>query len=273
MGEFRTIRLAAQDDFDGWRNAARALALADAEPMEVLWQVGGEGDLFDAPPAPIPPVTEGAFTVPRPFVDLAQTVICHRDPERFSLLFALLCHLRDRPRIMEDGADPLLGRLNRMARAVRRDMHKMRAFLRFREAGEGSRYVAWFEPEHHILRANAGFFVRRFASMHWSILTPDLSLHWNGQTLVEGTGASRGEAPADDPVEAVWKTYYASIFNPARMKVGAMMKEMPKKYWRNMPETALVPDLIAGAQRREREMVATSDAGVARSPHATAGGR
>ena len=30
-----------------------------------------------------------------------------------------------------------------------------------------------------------------------------------------------------------------------------MLKEMPKKYWSNMPETALVPELVAGAQARE----------------------
>lgn len=34
-----------------------------------------------------------------------------------------------------------------------------------------------------------------------------------------------------------------------------MMKEMPKKYWRNMPETSLVQPLIAGARQREIEMV------------------
>src|ERR1044072_2765401 len=33
---------------------------------------------------------------------------------------------------------------------------------------------------------------------------------------------------------------------------------MPKKYWKNMPETALVKDLVAGAQAREAQMVETS---------------
>jgi probable DNA metabolism protein len=261
--ELRTAHLAAPDDFDGWRSAARALILDGTAPDDVLWQVEGEDDLFGAPPT-MAAIAEGAFSVPRPFVDLARTVICHRDPERFSLLFGLLCRLREEPRAMEDGADPLMRRLARLASAVRRDMHKMRAFLRFRELGEGeeARYVAWFEPEHHIVRANAGFFVRRFASMRWSILTPDLSLHWDGEAQSEGPGASRAEAPGGDPVEAVWKTYYASIFNPARVKIGAMLKEMPKKYWRNMPETTLVPGLIAGAQRQERAMVATSAAGM-----------
>jgi DNA polymerase len=126
------------------------------------------------------------------------------------------------------------------------------------EDGEATRYVAWFEPDHHIVRSNAGFFGRRFAGMRWSILTPEVSIHWDGKTLSEGPGATRSDAPNGDPVEEVWKTYYASIFNPARVKVKAMTKEMPKKYWKNMPETALVSELIAGAQAREAGMVEAS---------------
>jgi DNA polymerase len=78
-----------------------------------------------------------------------------------------------------------------MAKEVRRDMHKMHAFVRFREVeAEGStRYVAWFEPEHHIVRSNAGFFVA--ASPH-ELVDPDaeLSIHWDGETLTRGPGAT-----------------------------------------------------------------------------------
>jgi probable DNA metabolism protein len=251
----RIARLADEDDFEGWRDAARALAGAGVPAAETDWQVGDSGgDLFAAP-APLPPAA--AFSVPRAFLTLAETAICHSDPERFALLYALLLRLRERAGLLSDSADPLVQRLERMAKAVRRDVHKMRAFLRFREVAteEGPRYVAWYEPEHHIVRANAAFFVRRFATMRWSILTPALSLHWDGETLTEGPGATRAEAPDGDPAEEVWKTYYASIFNPARLKTGAMLKEMPKKYWKNMPETALVGELVAGAQAREAQMV------------------
>jgi DNA polymerase len=136
----------------------------------------------------------------------------------------------------------------------------MRAFVRFREVvdAEGSRFVAWFEPEHHVVRANARFFVERFAAMRWSILTPELSLHWDGTTLYEGPAAVHADAPEGDPTEAIWQRYYAAIFNPARLKVGAMRKEMPKRYWKNMPETALVGDLIAGARARETAMIQTA---------------
>jgi DNA polymerase len=33
---------------------------------------------------------------------------------------------------------------------------------------------------------------------------------------------------------------------------------MPKKYWKNMPETALIGELLAGAQKREAAMIETS---------------
>jgi DNA polymerase len=253
------VTIAAPDDFDGWRAAARAFASAGVPPGEVAWKVEGEaaGDLFGAG---APPPDGAPFPVPRAFLSLAETAICHSDPERFALLYALLLRIRATPRAVEDEADPLVRRIEAMAKAVRRDIHKMHAFVRFREVedGDGPRFVAWFEPEHHIVRAAAGFFVRRFASMRWSILTPELSVHWDGERLTEGPGASRADAPAGDPVEAVWKTYYAAIFNPARLKVGAMLKEMPKKYWKNMPETALVGALVAGAQGREARMVERS---------------
>lgn len=259
----RVVPLDTEDDFEGWRDAARALAGARVPPSDVVWQVGeAPADLF-GDEAVLEPAAPRPFKVPRAFLDLAQTAILHSDTERFGLLYTLLARLIDRPGLIDDSADPLVQRIERMAKAVRRDIHKMRAFVRFREVadGEAPRFIAWFEPEHHIVRANARFFVDRFTSMRWSILTPDLSIHWDGETLSEGPGATKSDAPQDDPVEAVWKTYYASTFNPARLKTGAMLKEMPRKYWKNMPETALVAGLIAGARAREVAMVASAPTG------------
>jgi len=259
MIDAHRVTLAAADDFDGWRDAARDLAEAGVPASAVVWQVkGGDADLFASdsiqPAAP-------SFPVPRPFVDLARAVVCHSDPERFALLYAMLLRLKDNRDALDDGADRLVRRLQDLAKSVRRDVHKMHAFVRFREIGgseETGRFVAFFEPEHHIVRRAASFFVNRFTNMRWSILTPELSIHWDGETLSEGPGASRADAPSGDPLEETWRTYYSSIFNPARLKVGAMLKEMPKKYWRNMPETSLVQPLIAGARQREIEMIDAS---------------
>lgn len=255
------VVLPEADDFEFWRERARALVQCDVPPDRVAWiEPGGSHDLFSGGRRRLPTPKEPARAVraSRAFVELAKSAILHADPERFAVLYRLLWRLQSRPDAMEDRADPDVRRIDDLARAVRRDMHKMRAFVRFRaveEADGTERYVAWFEPEHHILRANAGFFVRRFTQMQWSILTPKGSLHWNGETLTEGPPARRSDAPAGDPIEELWRKYYASIFNPARLKVGAMLKEMPRKYWKNMPETALIPELVAGAQARESAMV------------------
>ena len=262
MIDAHRVLLSAPDDFEGWRAAARDLAEAGVPPAAVIWQVeGGEADLFGTAAEPPP---GASFAVPRGFVALARDVVCHSDPERFALLYALLVRLKSDRHALDDEADPLVRRLHDLAKAVRRDVHKMHAFVRFREIANpdnSSRFVAFFEPEHHVVRRAARFFVERFANLCWSILTPELSLHWDGAILSEGPPATRSDAPSADPLEDIWRTYYASTFNPARLKVGAMLREMPRKYWRNMPETALVRPLIAGAQAREAEMIQRSAEG------------
>ena len=260
--DIHRVRLDRQDDFEGWRDAARGLAEAGVPASAVVWEVeGGDTDLFGTgDPSAIPAPVGASFSVPREFVSLAKAVVCHRDRERFALLYALLLKLRDDKRLLADRADPLVDRLRGMEKEVRRDAHKMHAFVRFREIAdeEGTRFVAWFEPDNHIVRREAGFFVRRFTNMRWSILTPDLCIHWDGETLSESPGATRADAPDGDPVEETWKTYYKSIFNPARVKVKAMTAEMPRKYWKNMPETAAIGELLATAQAREAAMIEKS---------------
>ena len=260
----RKVSLDHPADLAGWRTAARALAGVGTPPAEVVWEIaeGGQADLLGAVATP-PPGGGASFAVPRRFIELAQGVICHRDPARFGLLYAALQRLRDQPRLLDDHADPLVHQLAALARAVGRDIHKMRAFVRFRAVadaqgegeGEGEHFVAWFEPEHHIVRRNADFFARRFANQRWSILTPNLCVHWDREALAFTPGVTRADAPHGDDLEALWRTYYASIFNPARLKVKAMTKEMPKKYWRNLPEASLIPDLIAAAGTRTAAMI------------------
>ncbi|MDB5470344.1 MAG: phage polymerase-related protein [Caulobacter sp.] len=255
------VRLQGPTDFEGWRRAARSLRLRGVEPNAVVWAVAGEGDLF-AEPAGVedgPPAGPG-FRTPRAFVDLAEEVICHRDGERFDLLYRLLWRFEREQTLMLDITDPDVARAREMAKNVSRASHKMKAFVRFRriEGLEPEAFAAWFEPAHFVVERTSGFFVRRFTGMLFSILTPDLCCHWDGEALSFSAGVSRDQAPADDVLEDYWRTYYASIFNPARLKVKAMQAEMPKRYWRNLPEARLIPDLIATAGERTAAMVASA---------------
>lgn len=254
----RVVQLAGETDFDGWRRAARRLRLDGVPPDEVLWRAG-EGDLFAVADAATALDRGPAFTVPPAFPALAADVVRHRSPDRFARLYRVLWRLKDAPRLLEDPADPDVADACRMAGEVRRASHKMKAFVRFRllDGVEPETYVAWFEPPHRVLERCAPHFVKRFANLRFSILTPDLCCHWDGAQLAFTPAARKEDAPAADPLERDWLTYYASIFNPARLKVAAMQSEMPKRYWRNLPEAALIPALIEAAQERAETMVAT----------------
>jgi DNA polymerase len=252
------VTLATETDFDGWRANARALALQHIIADDVTWHVAGrDAELFASSAFAPTAAMRSGFNVPATFIDLARNVILHRDPERFALLYRLLWRLRSRPDLMQIATDADIMRAQRMAKAVHHDRHKMEAFVRFREIGNApdNRFVAWFEPAHHIVEATAPFFRCRFADMKWSILTPDLCAHWDGVTIAFTAGADKNAAPSGDRLEDTWRTYYASIFNPARLKVKAMKTEMPERYWRNLPEAQLIKPLIAEAARRSSEMI------------------
>ncbi|UIP05914.1 UdgX family uracil-DNA binding protein [Erythrobacter sp. SDW2] len=275
LGAYYAVTLPRPDDFAFWRERARQLVQCDVPPDRVAWiEPGGAGNLFGGDTRlPVPPADARPIRASKRFLSLAQNAALHSDPERFALLYRLVWRQQSNPRLLEDGADADVRRIEDLAKAVRRDSHKMHAFVRFRQVQDqdgGEHYVAWFEPDHHILRANAGFFKRRFANMRWSILTPRGTLHWDGQVMREGPPAQKSDAPQGDPAEDLWRTYYASIFNPARLKVGAMLSEMPRKYWKNLPEASLIPELIAGAQSREAAMVAAGARELADRPESLA---
>lgn len=253
-----------------WRDAARTALAAGIAPEQIAWSVGADaGGLFDTAPA-LPAAEAGAANhrVPREFLALADAVLAHRDPQRHAVLYRLLWRLtHGEPALLQIAGDAELARAQVWAKAVKRDSHKMKAFVRFRElpaapegqslavSGEQALYVAWFEPEHDILPRTAPFFVRRFTGMRWAILTPLRSVRWDGERLHWAPGAARADAPAADALDDLWRTYYASIFNPARLKVQAMKSEMPVKYWKNLPEARLIPELVRGAQARSEAMI------------------
>ena len=256
----KIVRLKGEIDFEGFRQAARAAAargLGTDAIRFVTKAAEKENDLFAQQETSEPSPTGAPLRVPPRFLDLADLVCRHKEPTRYDLLYAALLRLWEIPRFLEIASDPLVRRLEDMERAVRRDRHKMTAFVRFREidAPDEARFVAWFEPEHHIEELTAPFFVDRFASMKFAILTPRTSILWDG-TLSFGPGARREDAPPLDDFAGAWDVYYRSIFNPARLMKRAMLKEMPKKYWANLPETRQIPAMSSAARPREAQMIA-----------------
>lgn len=251
-------------DAAAWRTQARHALRAGIAPERIDWLEGdAQHESMSAAPGLLParelqdaPLLHAAPRVPRAFIQLADAITCHRDSQRFALLYRLLWRLaHGEPALLSVPTDADVHRASALAQSVRRDAHKMKAFVRFREVPDaGNAFIAWFEPEHRILDRVAPFFARRFTGMRWAILTPYRSAQWDGEALRFGPGAQRSDAPADDAHENLWRTYYAHIFNPARLNERMMRQEMPVKYWKHLPETRLLPELTRSAGQRVREM-------------------
>ena len=242
-------------NFAAWQKAARRALYRNISPEEIAWEEIASAspalNLFEESENGDSPAQNKQFLVSKNYLDLARLVVLHRDPQRWAILYRLLWRLtHGEPRLLEIFVEPDVTRAIDMGKSVRHDIHKMRAFVRFREvAMYGDKwFVAWFEPEHHIVEHNSKFFLDRFAPMKWAILTPDRCVYWDRAELRFTEGVDRSHAPAHDNVEKLWLTYYKNIFNPARIKVHAMQAEMPKKYWKNLPETAAIPALLRQAE-------------------------
>lgn len=250
-----TPRLPRLEIFAAWRDTARALASNDVSPDRVVWAMEKETPGLFGDGAPLPAARE--MTVPKDFVPLARLVCASRAAGAHDLLYRVLLRCRGNARLLGNRADAEVQQLEAWAKHVRRDMHKMKAFVRFREVTpQGSnrrQFLSWFEPEHRIEELTAGFFARRFADMDWMIVTPEVTVRFKGEELSLEAGTN-AKLDLSDATEDLWLTYYANTFNPARVKIKAMQSEMPKKYWKNLPEAALIPDMIAQAEARVRQM-------------------
>ena len=217
-------RLASETDLAGFREEARSLLAHQVPPEQVDWMTAHNSDLFAEV---VPADVKGSRHVPRAamaivpasFLRLCEIVVLHSDPARFALLYRLLWRLVHEPGLRSDPIDADMLAAQQMGQAVRRDLHKIKAFLRFRPVIEGgdaqtALHLGWFEPVHHILEAAAPWFVRRFAQQRWAILTPERSARWTPgpEKLEFGPGLAAGHPHVPHPDDAFLLAGYRGIF-------------------------------------------------------------
>ena len=241
-------------DFAQWRSSARPLIAAGVQPSEITWSDWRMPNLFAHPAnddlATRPPDARRGSTpsIPRELLDLLQELAQYRDPSRWELMYRLTWRvLHENRALLENDADADVQLSRQWAKAIRRDIHKMHAFVRFHEAEslDGSkRYVAWFEPAHEILEGVAPFFEQRFPNMHWMIATPDGAAVWDGARTTFVPSPAKAGLPREDATHGLWKAYYRNICNVARINPRVMQREMPQRYWRHLPEASEIGLLI-----------------------------
>lgn len=237
-------------DFETWRKTARELLAQNVHYDKIQWKNDESefifGDDF------VDKKTVCDIRLPKSFIETAYKVAFYRDDSTWNLLYRIAwrLHFEDK-NLLHIRTDADIREFEAREHSVGRDLHKMHAFVRFREVKSENEtiFMAWHRPDHRILRLAAPFFKDRFNGMKWIIMTEDESVSWNQQELSFLPGVTQEELPPDEK-EDLWKTYYSSTFNPARVKEKMMKKEMAVRYWKSLPETELISGLLASAQDR-----------------------
>ncbi len=235
----RRIVLKNETDWNGWRQATRALVLAGVEPEALTWSTGSDAT------EPLPDGT-GIFHVPRALVALASIAIQARQPDRFGLLYSLVWRVHAGEAVLDDPTDPDLALVRRLALAARADAHRMRTHMRFLPVPEdgGMRFLGWYEPLHFVLPANAQLIVRRFPAHPLSIITPDGAAHWDGTALLFGSGLRHPED--DDALRAWWEHHRDWLLEQATQAVSVPEAEALDEVPRPPERPALGPVVLHG---------------------------
>ncbi|HTW68720.1 MAG TPA: UdgX family uracil-DNA binding protein [Acetobacteraceae bacterium] len=201
--------LDSETDWQGWRNATRALVLAGVPPEGVHWAARSHPEDRSS----VLPDGSGSFNLPRALVAIAALAFQARDPERFALLYRLVWRANAGEKVLEKANDRELHRAQGLAHAVRAEAHRMRTNVRFLPVEE-DRYLGWYVPAHYVLEANAQLMARRFPDVTFSILTPDGGAHWQAGVLRFGAGLAHVDD--DAALEKWWAAHRTTLLRDAR---------------------------------------------------------
>ncbi|MBM7335018.1 TIGR03915 family putative DNA repair protein [Alloalcanivorax marinus] len=246
--------------FDAWRDQARALLRQGAAPETVSWEAPDRPSLFGL--SPPPDAGEGpAPRVPAALVAALRQAAPYRVAGRWNLLYRVLWRGAHGERQAHLPGDRDGSALQRRIKAVRREAHHLHAFLRFQPVADDDPQrpldlLAWFEPAHDILPWASEHFADRLGRRRWLIATPLDGVWYDGEhshyhaPCPESWRALAREARRQD--DPLWRTYYRSLFNPARLNPTAMQGHMPARFRAHTPEGRDIPGLVADARRGAR---------------------
>lgn len=251
--------------FSSWRDAARVCLAKDVAPSEVTWlETPGDRIGHDFSPSlptgraarerPLFAEVVQAFRVPKPFLELARLVSCHRDAGRWQLLYRVLWRLTHGERkLLEFRIDDDIYRLHQMADAVCDDAQRMKSALRFHRLDhlEEDSYIAWFRPEHETLRLVAPFFAQRFKMLHWAIVTPEEGAFWDQRRLQFGPGVPLAQSPSRDQLEQLWHRHCRKFLETGDLPWPTQGAGIAAPHWALSPEARLGEEVFGDGLRGE----------------------
>lgn len=132
-----------------------------------------------------------------------------------------------------------LDEIERLARQIGREVHRMHAFVRFEEAEDGA-FVAEVAPAFDVLDLLADHFVARYPAMRWTIRDTlrHRALVYDGTEARITTGTADGPTRTADEhlMQELWRTYFEATNIEARRNLDLQQRHVPLRYRPYMTE-------------------------------------
>lgn len=156
--------------------------------------------------------------------------------------------LNTKASIENDYTNPDVLMLQQTSHKVRREKHRMEAFVRFQLTKDGL-YYALIQPDFNVLPLIGKHFKDRYADQRWLIYDTHrrYGLFYDFEQVTEvrmefdiDANDKNQLVTIHDDKEALyqtlWHQYFSSVNIAARRNMKLHIKHMPKRYWKNLVE-------------------------------------
>jgi probable DNA metabolism protein len=138
-------------------------------------------------------------------------------------------------------------RVSEIVTMMRRERHRMEAFIRFQKLSDGTFYAA-IEPDFNVIPLLIKHFKNRYADQKWIIY--DIKRHYglyydlhdteyiNLEFSEVNNPANVIKAYIDDEeiYQHLWKNYFTSVNIKSRKNTRLHVRHIPKRYWKHLTE-------------------------------------
>jgi probable DNA metabolism protein len=163
-------------------------------------------------------------------------------------LVGYIRYVFDSPKNIEDDyGNRFVMRLSELIRMIRREKHRMEAFVRFQKLKDETFY-ATIEPDFNVLPLLVKHFRNRYADQKWIIYDTkrNYGVYYNLHdteyinldfSTVNKPGDVAAAFTEDESIyQSLWQNYFKSVNIPARKNTKLHIRHIPKRYWRHLTE-------------------------------------
>lgn len=163
------------------------------------------------------------------------------------ILYAIKYLVQEKRNIFQNFTDSYIMKISKIVKSVRREKHRMEAFVRFQQLQDSSFY-AHIAPDFDVLPLIASHFKNRYSHQKWMIydLHRNYGIHYDLQQIDFFIPDNQMKKNLHNPssflhekeqnYELLWKNYFDSTNIKERKNTKLHLQHLPKRYWKYLTE-------------------------------------